>query len=103
MWPMPIFEVPVTALVEAATPHDAMSVALGDEPEQPGRLILGNADRPRELSAEEAAAKLGFVNELNAALSTPDARYETDPDRPGMKFSPAAAATLRRLRGSEPS
>jgi hypothetical protein len=100
---MPIFEVPVTVLVEAETPHDAMSVALGDKPEQPGRYILGNADRPRELDAEEAAPKLEFANELNVALSTPRDRYETDPDHPGMKFSPAAAATLRRLRGGEPS
>jgi hypothetical protein len=99
---MPIFEVPVTALVEAATSQDAMSVALGDEPGRPGRLILRNADEPRELSAEEAAAKLEFANELSTALSTPQTRYETDPDRPGVKFSPAAAATLRRLRGERP-
>jgi hypothetical protein len=100
---MPIFEVPVTALVEAADRQGAMSLALGDEPVQAGRFILSHAGEPRELGAVEAAGKLEFANELNVAMSTPHSLYETDPDYPGVKFSPAAAAALRRLRGGKSS
>lgn len=93
---MPVYEVPVTALVEAATPEDAMTTALPGE-NLPGRYVLGAADRPRELPPDEAAAKLEFAAALKMADSYGPDEYAEVEGHPGVKFSPMALAALRRL------
>jgi len=99
---VPVFEVDVKAVVEAADEVDAIALALGDEPRAPGRWILGRscaALEVAELSPDRAAEVLELAAELNMALSFPGESYAEDPDHPGVRFSPAAAATMRRLRG----
>jgi hypothetical protein len=98
---MPMFEVPVTAMVEAADEQDAMSIALGDEPLRPGRYLLGRADGAVLMDRDVAAARMEFVTALNLASAQIAAGQAVeDPGHPGVRFSPMAAATMRRLRES---
>jgi hypothetical protein len=95
---MPLFKVPVTAYAEAATAEDAMTTALDGKP---GRRLIQCTGPAEELDPEHAAAVYEFAATLNVAMSAPRELYVDDPEHPGVRLSPMAAATLRRLREND--
>lgn len=81
--------------VEASSAEEASATALGDGP---GKIVLREAEYPEELPPERGAAIMEFVAHLKMAASYKPEEYVEDPDHPGVRLSPAAAATLRRLQ-----
>lgn len=70
---MPVYKVPVTAFVEAATREEAQSRAFDSKAELPGKYLFGQAGQPEELSPERTVAIREFATMLNTAGSPPDA------------------------------
>jgi hypothetical protein len=73
---MPFYEVEIRAWIEAGSEADARSVALGEEPREPGRLVLAESARVLETDAAQAARITGFAEMVDAAL----------PDQAGPRF-----------------
>ena len=65
---MPFYEVEIRAWIEAGSEADARSVALGEEPREPGRLVLAESARVLETDAAQAARITGFAGMIDAAL-----------------------------------
>jgi hypothetical protein len=74
---MTFYEVEIRAWIEAADEADARSVALGEEPREPARLVLAEAARVLEPDAARAARITGFAEMIDAALP--------DQARPGFR------------------
>lgn len=91
---MTVYKVKAVVFVEASSAGDASATALGDGP---GTIVLREAEYPEELPPERGAAILEFAAHLKMAASYKPEEYVEDPQHPGVRLSPAAAATLRRL------
>ena len=96
---MPWYKVPMTVYLQAPGAGEAQDAALAlvssqDDPDGP----LTSALYPAELSPAELAAHLELRKVLQCARADADAgELVSDPRRPGVKLSPAAAAQLAAL------
>lgn len=69
---MTMYEVQVRAWVEAATGEDAMAIAIGSEPGQPGERVLSEAVSAEEARDEQAV----WVRMVRGVLDTAEAGAE---------------------------
>lgn len=96
---MNYYKVVTTSIVQSNSVYDAMQIAVGNTEGVAGKLVTRWADHPGEpISDDQGLGWVEFTNELSAAVSTTEELYTNlEGHSPRVRFSPAAAAVIKRL------